>query len=988
MLNFRLKMINKKLTYIIFFCSGISGLIYELLWSHYLKTFLGHSAYAQSLVLCIFMGGMAVGSYLSCFVVKKVKNLFLWYGVIEGLLGVFALSFHYMFLLLLDFSYNAVINNISNTYAVIFYKVFISSLIIFPQTVLLGMTFPLISNHLIRGEPENTSKSVSLLYFCNSLGAAFGVFISGFYLVEYLGMPMTMGIGGVINLLIFLIVLFSARKVQYFSDKVGEKLIIVNKDRKLIFWLLFVSFATSFSSFIYEIVWIRMLSIVLGSSIHNFEIMLCTFITGIAFGSLYIRWKADKIKDELSYLSIVQVLMGIAAIITLPLYNFSFYFVSFLVKNLPKTDFGYYVYNLSGQLISFAVMLPATFLAGMTFPLLSYMIFKQGYKDEAVGYNYAVNTLGGIFGVIFAVNIGLPFLGIKNLLFFGAIIDITLGVLIMRIYQRKDAMAISPKYVVGSATSCVLTFFLLFNMDFYKLASGVYRDGTIFNSREYNLKFYKDGKTSSISVISDGDYLSIRTNGKSDSAIATNEKIPPSPDEYTASLAALIPYFYNPVPERVAVIGLGTGLTSHVALLNPNTKEVDTIEIEEKVLDGAKFFMPRNELVFNDKRSKIYVDDAKTFFSNHKKLYDIIISEPSNPWISGVSGLFSKEFYSHVKKYLKTNGILIQWLQLYEIDLPHIASIVKALSNSFDEYVFYITTENELLILSGNDSLGCLRDEIFKIPQMKSVLKRLNITSVNDVTVRRLGDKTVLDTFFKVFDINENSDYDPIIERKGAKMRFLGAGAGDLLTLAGGPFPVFELLYNKDIWYEKDVNISPFFQKPYQIKLAYEVKELIINGKVSSTLPINFVANVRRLNNFFEGRDTIISHYERLTIIFDIFCFLLPHLKTEDINILINKYEKSRNYAKLTEVEKLWLKLFSAINNRNYLTMTIIAANLIEKDKNIPPVAEEYLLAVYVAGNIAQNNLEKVRTLFANSSKLGVLREQNVVFKYLDHSCR
>lgn len=979
-------MINKKIIYLIFFLSGLSGLIYELLWSRYLKNFLGHSAYAQSLVLCIFMGGMAIGSYLASKLSSKIKKPLIIYGIIEGIIGCFALSFHYIFNYITSISYNYVFNWIENSFGIIVYKIIISSLIITPQTILLGMTFPIISYFFVRDNYEDTGKNVALLYFFNSIGAAFGVFVTGFYFVENFGMPLTMIIGGIINLSIFFFVVFNSKKMKS-SESVFVK--TVERENKKIFMVLYlIAFFTAFSSFIYEIVWIRMLSLVLGSSTHNFEIMLCAFITGLAFGGLYIRLKAGSIKNPLSYLSGVQILMGISAISTLPFYNITFNIISYLINNLPKNDFGYYLYNLSSHLISFAIMLPATFFAGMTFPLIIFAMKQEGMGEKSIGNVLAINTLGGILGIIFAVHIGFPYFGLKNLLFVGSAIDIALGLGIILILNVSLKPAFSPKLVTTSSASIILMGFLLINLDNYKLASGVYREGIIFKPGDYHIYFYEDGKTASISVVGDNQYLSIRTNGKSDSAIAVDQSFPPSADEYTCVLAGLIPYLYKPDAKNVAIIGLGTGLTTQIALLNPEVKEVDTIEIEKEVVKGAKLFANRNYGVFYDRRSKIYIDDAKTFFTSHKHKYDIIISEPSNPWISGISALFSTEFYQLVNNYLTDGGILIQWIQLYEIDLPNIASIVKAISKNFEDYALFITTENEMLIVSSNKPLGCMRDDILKNPQIQSVLKRLKMTTLTDFQLRKIGEKKYFDSFFYSFDVRENSDFYPVLERKAPKLRFFGIGAGHIMSLITGPIPITKIFMD-EFTPKEDVNLTPYYQRPYLIKMAWGMRDILLYGKSDdlSSLPQDILSLTTRFYQFLQRPEIISNHYERLTIMFNIFSFLIQHLPSNETEQIIKSIEKSIAYKNLTQLEIQWLNLYRAINNKNFIAMGILSKELMEKDKNLPPIAEEYLLAVFMMANLMQNNNEVLKSYIINSSAIKVLKEKNIIFQYLVSQC-
>src|SRR5512146_2758958 len=188
--------------FLLFALSGFSGLIYESIWTHYLKLFLGHAAYAQTLVLAIFMGGMAIGSWLCARFSGRWSNLLKGYAVAEGIIGAGALVFHDLFARTIELSYTAVIPNLASPAIVAAYKWALSSLLILPQSILLGMTFPLMSAGIIRRHPRAPGEALALLYFTNSLGAAIGVLSSGFYLTDKLGLPGTMQVAGLVNLVL------------------------------------------------------------------------------------------------------------------------------------------------------------------------------------------------------------------------------------------------------------------------------------------------------------------------------------------------------------------------------------------------------------------------------------------------------------------------------------------------------------------------------------------------------------------------------------------------------------------------------------------------------------------------------------------------------------------------------------------------------------------------------------------------------------------
>src|SRR5688572_24420363 len=286
--------------YVLFTASGFAGLIYESIWTHYLKLFLGHAAYAQSLVLAVFMGGMAAGAAYCGRLSTRLANPLAAYAVVEAIVGLAALVFHEIFRLTTDWSYDSLLPRLGNEWLALLAKLGVSCLLILPQSILLGMTFPLMSAGLVRAHPATPGESVAMLYFTNSLGAAAGVVASGFVLIAAVGLPGTLQVAGGLNLLIALVVWFLARPARHSAietrpgSESGFGLLLV------------VAFFTGLASFVYEIGWIRMLSLVMGASTHSFELMLATFILGLALGGLAVRRRADSVREPAYLLAGVQ----------------------------------------------------------------------------------------------------------------------------------------------------------------------------------------------------------------------------------------------------------------------------------------------------------------------------------------------------------------------------------------------------------------------------------------------------------------------------------------------------------------------------------------------------------------------------------------------------------------------------------------------------------------------------------------------------------
>src|SRR5438034_1385127 len=424
--------------YGLFIVSGFAGLIYESIWAQYLKLFLGHAAYAQSLVLAVFMGGMAVGAAAAGRFSERLVNPLLVYARVEAMIGLLALAFHSLFVALTDWSYAWLLPSLGNEALVLAGKLGVSCLLILPQSVLLGMTFPLMSAGLARAQPRAPGESIAMLYFTNSLGAAAGVLASGFVLIAWAGLPGTLRTAGSLNLLIAATVWLLARPAHHAPLRSAR----------------------------------------------------------------------------------------------------------------------------SGAGGAAPVMLPATSCAGMTLPLLTGALLRCGAGEAAIGKVYAANTLGAIAGVVLAVHVGLPLLGLKGTLLLGSLIDAALGLALLRVFEVR-------KRVAFATVACAVLFLaavLAVELDANKMTAGVFRHGELAASRDARILFNKDGKTATVHLVKYPEATSLRTNGKSDGSINLDRDGVRGTDEITMVLSAALPLALKPELKSAAVIGIGTVLTTHTLL--------------------------------------------------------------------------------------------------------------------------------------------------------------------------------------------------------------------------------------------------------------------------------------------------------------------------------------------------------------------------------------------------------------------------------------
>ncbi len=948
----------------LFAASGFAGLIYESIWTHYLKLFLGHAAYAQTLVLGIFMGGLALGSYLAS---RRARagNLLLAYAATEAAIGVLGLLFHPLFVGATGFAHASALPALAgHPAAVEAFKWGLGALLILPQSVLLGMTFPLMTAGVLRAFPDRPGRSLALLYFTNSLGAAAGVLASGFYLIAAVGLPGTLGVAAVINLAVALAVfaLFRAPAPESLSPAPAA----AKRDRAL-FAFLGVALFTGASSFMYEVAWIRMLALVLGSSTHAFELMLSAFILGLALGGLFIQRRIDKLARPARALGYLQLLMGFFALCTLLVYGQSFAVMQKLVLGLPPTDQGYRLFTLASNGIALAVMLPATFCAGTTLPLITFYLLRRGHGEASIGQVYAANTVGAIAAVFFSTHVGLPLLGLQGLLMLGAGVDLLLGAALLLSAASAFTLRRVPLGLTACAALALLGFGLFVRLDPYKMASGVYRLGQLLNPALEKLVFHRDGKTATVSVIERPavSSLAILTNGKADAMIYMARDKPASADEPTMVLLGALPPLLHPQARTAACIGFGAGLTTHTLLGDPRLERVDTIEIEQQMLRGAEHFRPRNERAFKDPRSHLVIDDAKTFFATQPAKYDLIVSEPSNPWVSGVAGLFSDEFYQLARRHLAEGGLFVQWLQLYDLDVPLAASVLRALEANFDDYAVYAATDHDLVIAARNGALVPPPDAaMMREPALDEALRHIGVRSLQDLEVRRVGTKRAWRGLTSALGAAINSDYAPVLDLGAERTRFLRSNGGALTRFQKQLLPSLEMLSGAPRQQATSITVSDFAGARRSLEAMWLRDTILARGPAPST----FVQSDELRLHALEVSSWLRGCYGRpfpLISVVRVSGALVAELSPQDLDPIWAALASTPCSKRLSPQEGEWLDFLQAVGQRDGARMAASAERILTDEPEIDSQSKRYLVAAALLGDLAQGKAAEARALFA-----------------------
>jgi len=505
---------------------------------------------------------------------------------------------------------------------------------------------------------------------------------------------------------------------------------------------------------------------------------------------------------------------------------------------------------------------------------------------------------------------------------------------------------------------CLLV--LIFASAFSKIdpvltSSGVFRHGGI--SQDRKIIGHIDGKTASITLLERADALTLTTNGKPDASVGTGGKT--TRDEFTMALTGVLPLSIREKTQTAAVIGMGSGMTSHYMLYDPLIELVDVIEIERAMVTLAEKIGPKVANNFNDPRCHIHIEDAKTFFSARNRSYDVIVSEPSNPWVSGVSSLFSKDFFSHIRRHINDGGLLVQWFQMYETDITILASILKALGESFPNYEVY-TVNTDLLIVAAKDpdtDISIKRD-VFQIAPMAKSFAAKGLTGIDDFKLMRAGNKKFLAPFINSYTAPPNSDYHSYVDLYAAKYRFIGRSVTELEQLRDFIVPIRKII-TADTGY---LSYSPLRTQPdiHALAPVHKAKALALEftrDALADTVAINLISTPLQTFNYAAANPDKIAFMQVRGTILQILEATLPYLSAKEMRDIWDTVEKKLAARQLSESEARWMAYFRSLCYYDLKEMQRLSLELLPASGTISNhPGNQMLLASMLAAAVAQND--------------------------------
>ncbi len=714
------KLIKK--AYFCFFLSGVGALIYEMTWLNKIQLMMGHTVYSLGTTLAAYMSGLGLGSVyfsklkkLKFIRNKKYSNLSL-YLMAELFIGVYALFFSFL-LSFIKIPYSFFIQNFNlSIISVSFIQFVFCGLIIFVPTFFMGTTLPLLSEYLYPNKNE-TSEKINLLYGINTLGALVGCLLAGFLIIPNLGYFKSVLFAAGINFFLYFYMNYCTDSVCLeevnSTQEISSKKITFSIEEKISLLLLFMS---GFSSVVIQTIWNRLASLVFGSSVYIFTIITSIVLVGIVFSSLRPKWFADLFQNKKN-IQLLPMMAGLSLLLSNSLLSRASELVLIWSQWI---DPGFALRTVFVFMTCFLALIPAAIFLGALFPFAMSNLTQgqEGYRaSRSIGIGNAFNILGMIIGAIIGSFLLFPLLGVEN---FALLIEIFLCSFTIILMIVKN----SNKKIIFSMVSILLIAFILVpRFDWELLTSDFFYNRNKKTSVEeiekkgwshylsyfrptYKLIDRKDDPFGTMSIHESKFSLLFKLNGKPDGIVRTDGKF--SDDSLITHLISLYPALVKPKAHSALIIGLGIGETAAQVLKFPEIKKLKSVEISYSMIEfSRKYFKPFIELrgkLWGDERFSIENQDGRNYIENTKENYDIIISEPTNPWVNGVASLFTVEFYQAIAKRLNPGGVASLWFHTYELSCEAVYSVLGALAQAFPFLIVFKEGPN-LFILGSRDEL-------------------------------------------------------------------------------------------------------------------------------------------------------------------------------------------------------------------------------------------------------------------------------------------
>ena len=660
--------------------SGLAALIYEIVWFQLLEFIIGSTAVSLAVLLGTFMGGMCLGSLAFARIIPASFHPLRVYAAIEFGIGLIAILVLYFLPSAADL-YSSIG---SQGFTGILFRALLCAAFLLAPTVLMGATLPCAARWV-----ESTPQGVSwlgILYTGNLAGAVFGCLLAGFYLLRLYDMATATFVAATINALCaalaFLLAAFAPHRAPAAATATDRA--PLRLEAVAVYLAIAMSGLTALGS---QVVWTRLLSLLLGPSVYTFSIILAVFLLGLGLGSSAGSLLARSARNSLVMLGWCQFFL--VAAIAWAAFSIDAWLPYWPVDPRLGTN-PWLTFQLDLARCLWAV-LPAACLWGASFPLALAAAAPQ-HKDSGrmVGAVYAANTVGAIVGAVAFSTILIPAVGTlwsQRILIAAAAVA---AMLILLARLRAGISAGGGRVRLTAVLGAVLAVPIAAAVLAYVVppAPGeLYAFGRTIMNPDYEPKmlYVGEGMNASVAVSEDEDGIRyFHVSGKIE---AGTHAIDMRLLRMLGNLSALL----NPKPRSVLVVGFGAGVTAGSFVTYPEIERIVICEIEPlipQMISG--FFSEANYNVVKDPRVEIVYDDARRFVLTSKEQFDIITSDPIHPWVKGSAALYTREYFERVKRHLKPGGVVTHWVPLDETTIEAVKSQMATFFAVFPDGIIWI----------------------------------------------------------------------------------------------------------------------------------------------------------------------------------------------------------------------------------------------------------------------------------------------------------
>jgi spermidine synthase len=746
-----------------FFVSGAAGLVYEVVWAKVLSYTLGNSLFAISTVVAAFFGGLAIGAYLLGPPLARAGAHVRRYALLEvgvavlGILSVPALR-------AIDPLFLAIHRSLGPSFPVFLaIRFLVLSLLLLVPTALMGATLPLLVAH---AEGRRFGGALSRLYAANTFGAVAGTLGAALVLIPAFGLFGSALFAAACNLAAGVLAwMRRGEDAQTMSERRAELAILEESDVRRVelaaaesavapaepataqshasraetsgpasapapVFLLSLIALSGFAALLLEVSWTRVLTLVIGSSVISFAMVLAFYLLGIAAGSALIASRLARLERPLAIFAYLEI--GLALVVLTHLFLFPL-IPGFFLKIMLEPRMNLPLYLLSQALLIGALIVPPCLFLGALFPLSARLLYSRD-AGRATGLTYAVNTAGTILGSLATGFLLIPSIGSRTTIIAGSLLSLVVGL------AALARSAIDPRRRLrigaGAVAAAIVIILVSPAWDLRVLTAGIFRPaaaGAIAGLTDPkrspqerlaeafavdSVVYYREGVNATVSLnrtVATGD-LFLKIGGKTDAS---------SGDIETQLLSGHLPMLFAPDSARVMVIGQGSGMTLGGVLRYP-VKSAEIVEIEDAVIEASRWFHPPEQDPLDDPRTRITLEDGRTRLAIEEGFFDVIISEPSNPWLAGNNNLFTRDFYRLVRSRLSPEGVFGQWIQLYEISPETLSSLLTAFRSVFPNTYGFLTFNADFILIAAPENAPFRYDKLYT-PEVVNDLRRVRL---------------------------------------------------------------------------------------------------------------------------------------------------------------------------------------------------------------------------------------------------------------------